>query len=87
MGITGGLVLIIIGAVLAFAVNVHLWSLNLQTIGWIVLLAGVFSIGFTMWRTNRTKRRVVDVRRDPHSGVEREVEHEHIEHREPPPKL
>jgi len=85
MGIAGGLVLIIIGAILAFAVNVHIWSINLQAIGWIILLAGLFSLGFTMWRTSRTKRRVVDVRRDPHSTVEQEVEHEHIERREPPP--
>lgn len=64
MGVAGGLMLLIVGAVLAFAVRAHPGGLNLQLVGWILLLAGLFSIGFTLWRMDATKRRrIVYVRR------------------------
>lgn len=64
MGVAGGLLLLIVGAVFAFAVPAHIGSLNLQVVGWILLLAGVFSVGLTLWRMDPTKRRrIVYVRR------------------------
>ena len=89
MGIAGGLLLIIIGAVLAFAVRVDLGSLNIQAVGWIVLLAGLFSLGLTLWRMNATRRRAVYVRRNPGDKWQTEIEEDRIEKTnggsEPPP--
>jgi hypothetical protein len=43
-----GLFLIALGAVLAFAVNGHPWFLNLQVVGWILMVLG--AIGLAMPR-------------------------------------
>ena len=43
-----GLTLIALGAVLAFAVNGHPWFLNLQVVGWILMVLG--AIGLAMPR-------------------------------------
>ena len=89
VGIAGGLLLIIIGAVLAFAVRVDMGSLNIQAVGWIVLLAGRFSLGLTLWRMNATRRRAVYVRRNPGDEWQTEIEEDRIERTngggEPPP--
>lgn len=39
-----GLTLIALGAVLAFAVNGHPWFLNLQVVGWILMVIGVIGL-------------------------------------------
>lgn len=88
MGIAGGLLLIIVGAVLAFAVRVDLGSLNIQAVGWIILLAGLFSLGLSLWRMNATRRRAVYVRRNPGDQYQTEIEEDRIEKSnggEPPP--
>jgi Domain of unknown function (DUF6458) len=43
-----GLFLIALGAVLAFAVNGHPWFINLQVVGWILMVLG--AIGLVMPR-------------------------------------
>jgi Domain of unknown function (DUF6458) len=43
-----GLFLIALGAVLAFAVNGHPWFINLQVVGWILMILG--AIGLAMPR-------------------------------------
>lgn len=43
-----GLFLIALGAVLAFAVNGHPWFINLQVVGWILMVLG--AIGLAMPR-------------------------------------
>jgi hypothetical protein len=62
-----GLTLIAIGAVLAFAVNGHPWFLNLQIVGWIIMLIGVIGIfiprsGFGWLRRQVVTRRGPDGR-------------------------
>jgi hypothetical protein len=47
--IATGLTLIAIGAVLAFAVHGHPWFLNLQVVGWIIMIIG--AIGLAIPRT------------------------------------
>jgi hypothetical protein len=51
MGISASLILIAVGAVLAFAVNKEVSGLDVQTVGWIVLAVGVVGllISFVFW--------------------------------------
>lgn len=88
MGIAGGLLLVIIGAVLAFAVRVDMGALNIQAIGWIVLLGGLFSLSLSLWRMNATRRRAVYIRRNPGDRWQTEIEEDRVERTddaEPPP--
>ena len=56
MGIGASIFLIALGAILAFAVNVHLGGLDVNVIGWILMLAGVLGlITFALvWGRRRT---------------------------------
>jgi hypothetical protein len=66
MGIGAGILLIAIGAVLAFAVHWHVSGLDLQVVGWILMLVGLFGVilFFTFWNNRRTgSNRVVAERR------------------------
>jgi hypothetical protein len=44
MGLGVGLILAATGAVLAFAVNTEVSGVNIHTIGWILLIAGIVGI-------------------------------------------
>jgi hypothetical protein len=44
MGLGVGLILAAVGAVLAFAVNTDVSGVNIQTIGWILLIVGIVGI-------------------------------------------
>lgn len=79
MGIAGGLLLVTIGAVLAFAVRVDLGALNIQAVGWIMLIAGLFSMGVSLWRMNSPRRREVTIRHTPGSPVQTVIEEERVE--------
>ena len=58
MGIGGSIFLIVVGAILAFAVNVSLGWLDLNIVGWVMMLAGAFGLILTLWFWN-SRRRVV----------------------------
>jgi hypothetical protein len=63
-----GLTLIALGAVLAFAVNGHPWFLNLQVVGWILMVIGVIGMvvprrGYGWLRRQMVTRRGPDGRR------------------------
>ncbi len=75
MGIGASIFLIALGAILAFAVNVDLGGLDIQVIGWILILAGVLGlITFAMiWGRRRTV-----VARPP---VDEPVEYRRVEER------
>jgi hypothetical protein len=66
MSIGGGIALFVIGAVLAFALNVDLGWLNLDVVGYILMIAGVlvFLMGiillFRRRRTDSITRTSVD---------------------------
>ncbi|QFG69677.1 DUF6458 family protein [Ornithinimicrobium pratense] len=69
MGIGLGIFLLVVGAILAFAVEMETWQgLEINTIGYILLAGGVLSllIGLVMHtqRTNTTHREVVDRHED-----------------------
>lgn len=64
MGIGLGIVLLVIGAILAFAVNYTLSGIDVNTIGYILMAAGVLALllGLVIntQRTNTTHREVID---------------------------
>jgi len=61
MGIGVGIFLIVVGAVLTFAVDATVEGLNLDMVGWILMLAGVAGLIFFVyfWHRRRTPRAVV----------------------------
>jgi hypothetical protein len=62
MGIGGSILLIVVGAILTFGLNNQtLGPFNLDTIGWILMLAGLAGMVLTLWVWNsrRTRTRVV----------------------------
>lgn len=71
-----GLTAIAVGAILAFAVNGHPWFLNLQVVGWIIMLLGAAGLAMPRRGYGWLRRRVVvrrpdgmSVRRRPASAV------------------
>ena len=63
-----GLTLVAIGAILAFAVNAHLQVLNLQVVGWVIILTGIAGIFVPRSAYGQMRRRVV-YRRTPRDGA------------------
>jgi len=59
VGIGGSIFLIAVGAILAFAVNVSLGWLDLNVVGWVMMLAGAFGLILTLWFWNSRRRTVV----------------------------
>ena len=64
MGIGVSIFLIAVGAILAFAVNTEVAGLDIQTVGWILLVVGIIGIVLSMifWSSwggpgYRTRRR------------------------------
>ncbi|GLU45759.1 hypothetical protein [Nocardiopsis ansamitocini] len=56
MGIAGSLLFIALGAILAFAIEIESAGvLNINTIGWILMLVGLIGLGlqFITWRPRR----------------------------------
>ena len=70
MSIGAGVVLFVIGAILAFAVNVQLDWINLQLIGYILMGAGVvvFIIGLILLMRRRSRQSVTRTAVDPVGG-------------------
>lgn len=68
MGIGLGIFLLVLGAILAFAVNYTIQGVDVTTIGYILLAGGVLSllVGIVLHtqRTNTTHREVVDRHED-----------------------
>ena len=64
MGIGASILLIAIGAILTFALNVQVGFLDLDVVGWVLMLAGVVGLILTtvIWAPRR--RRVVTTRDD-----------------------
>jgi hypothetical protein len=59
MGIGGGIFLIALGAILAYGVTVEPSWLNLDVVGWVLMLAGATIIVLTIWFWQQRRRRVV----------------------------
>ena len=60
MGIGGSILLIVVGAILTFGLdNTDLGPFNLDTIGWILQVAGLVGLVLTLWVWNSRRTRVV----------------------------
>jgi protein-S-isoprenylcysteine O-methyltransferase Ste14 len=59
VGIGGSIFLIALGAIFAFAVEVDLGFLDLNVVGWVLMLAGVVGLILTMWFWNSRRRPAV----------------------------
>jgi len=70
MSIGSGIALFVIGAILAFAVNVQLDWIELSTIGYLLMGAGVliFILGLVLMMRKRQSTTTVRSNIDPNSG-------------------
>ncbi|MFC0530349.1 DUF6458 family protein [Phytohabitans kaempferiae] len=59
MGIGGGIFLIALGAVLAFAIRVDPWWIDINTVGVVLILAGAGVLFVTLWYWHDRRRRVI----------------------------
>ena len=66
MGIGGSILLIVVGAVLTFGLNdSDLGPFNLDTIGWILQIAGLVGLVLTLYFWNSRRRTVVSAAPPP----------------------
>jgi hypothetical protein len=73
MGIGGSIFLIAVGAIVAFGVrDQNLGALDLNVIGWVLMLAGLAGLVITLWVWNSRKRRIVATG-PTHQHVDRQV--------------
>nr|WP_296072278.1 DUF6458 family protein [uncultured Actinoplanes sp.] len=59
MGIGGSIFLLVVGAILAFAVDADISGLDINVIGWILMAAGLVGLIITLWYGNSRRRTVV----------------------------
>ena len=66
MGIGAGILLIVVGAILTFAVDATVTGINLDVVGWILMLAGVAGLILFVYfsQRRRSPRAVVTERYD-----------------------
>jgi hypothetical protein len=61
MTIAGAILLIVVGAILTFATNVHVEGVSLDTVGWILMIAGAAGLVLSFFQeaiwTERARRR------------------------------
>jgi hypothetical protein len=65
MTIAGGVLLIVVGAILTFATNVNVQGVNLDIVGWILMIAGAAGLVLAffqeaIWTERRRRREVAD---------------------------
>ena len=65
MTIGGSLFLIALGAILAFAVTATVGGIDINTVGWILMIVGAIGLVLGMIMYNRARAVVVDQRVDP----------------------
>jgi Domain of unknown function (DUF6458) len=70
MGIGVGIFLIVVGAILTFALDATVAGINLDVVGWILMLAGAAGLVlfFYFWNRRRAPRTVVTERHYEDAG-------------------
>lgn len=68
MGIGAGIVLIAVGAILAFAVNFQVSGIEISTIGFILMVAGLIGIVVALVMNNQRSRTRHTIVRDERPG-------------------
>ncbi|GIF75388.1 DUF6458 family protein [Asanoa siamensis] len=68
MGIGGSIFLIAVGAIFTFALDVNVGWLDLDVVGWVLMLAGVAGLILTTWFWQSRRRTTVvrDTRANPY---------------------
>jgi hypothetical protein len=56
MGIGGSIFLLALGAILAFAVNAHISGIDINVVGYVLMLAGLVGLIITVWFWNSRRR-------------------------------
>jgi membrane-bound ClpP family serine protease len=63
MTIAAAILLIVVGAILTFATNVHVQGVSIDTVGWILMIAGAAGLILSFFQeaiwSERTRRRDV----------------------------
>jgi hypothetical protein len=59
MGIGGSIFLLALGAILAFAVNAQFSGIDINIVGYVLMLAGLIGLIVTIWFWNSRRRTVV----------------------------
>ena len=59
MGIGGSIFLIALGAIFAFAIDANLGWLDLNVVGWVLMLVGLVGLAMTLYFWNTRRRTVV----------------------------
>ena len=91
MGIGAGIFLIALGAILAFAVHWHVAGLDLQVVGWVLMIVGAVGVAlfFAFWQRRSAGRVVTDRQTYRQAGVaepyERSVSERRVYEDPPPP--
>lgn len=93
MGIGGSIFLLALGAILAFAVNADISGLDINVVGYVLMLAGLVGLIITVWYWNSRRRTTVVrerpvVRTEPvyrEGGVVEEQYRETTTRQNPPP--
>lgn len=70
MSLGGGIFLIVVGAILAFALNVNVGWIDLHMVGYICLIAGIIItiLGIILMTRKRTSRVTRSTTIDPNTG-------------------
>lgn len=77
MGIGASILLIAIGAILTFALNVQVGFLDFDVVGWVLMIAGVIGLVFTTLIWGPRRRTVVE----RNTAVDAPVEYRRVEER------
>src|SRR3954452_13269280 len=63
MGIGGSIFLLAVGAILAFAVDAQVSGIDINVVGWVLMIAGLVGLAITIWYMNSRRRTVVTEQR------------------------
>ena len=74
MGIGASIFLIAVGAIIAFALHVHVGFLDLSVVGWILMVAGAIGLIMTLTIFSSRRRTVVTTQPPPVAGERRVVD-------------
>jgi hypothetical protein len=85
MGIGGSVFLLALGAILAFAVNAEFSGIDINVVGYVLMLAGLIGLIVTIWFWNSRRRTVVQETRPVMRSDGHVVEEYRTVRREDPP--
>ena len=89
MGIGGSIFLLAVGAILAFAVDARFSGIDINVVGWVLMIVGLIGLAITVWYMNSRRRTVVTQQRvvpgAAPAGGEVVDEYRQVRRQDPPP--